>query len=187
MSPKEEKARETPYAEYYKAQVLRRAEEQKRKNIGEVKEKKEEINGKEMAKIANFKSLYKVKDRKRHRINPYLILIMGYILLIINIILESRFYSIEWAFIGFVIVTVLYHDFKIDSRFFILPAILLLGYVPFLLIGKQDAIAETTAIYVYYFLVVGVVLQLIEYIEKIENSVDFERIMKRLIYKYSGT
>lgn len=127
--------------------------------------------------------LHIVYNRKKHKINPYTILILGYFLLIINILLKTEFYSIEWAFLGFVIVAVLYYDFKVDSRFLILPAILLLGYVPFLLIGKQDAIAETVAIYVYYFLVVGVVLQLIEHVKKIENSVDFSRIMKKIVYK----
>jgi hypothetical protein len=125
--------------------------------------------------------LHRAYSKSLDRISVYVILVLGYLILIADILLKSRFYSVEWAFLGFVIVAVLFYDFKIDSRFLILPAILFLGYVPFLLMGKQDAIAETTAIYVYYFLVVGVVLQLIEHLKKIENSLDFDKLMKRII------
>jgi len=97
--------------------------------------------------------------------------------------LATNAYSIEWAFLGFMIAAVLFYDFKIDSRFLILPALLLLGYIPFLLMGAQKEIAETTAIYVYYFLVAGVVLQIIEHVKKIENSIDFDKIIKKLIYR----
>lgn len=127
--------------------------------------------------------IHKIYDKKRHKINPYSVLIFGYFLLVVNVLLKTKFYSIEWAFLGFIIVAVLYYDFKIDSRFLILPAILLLGYVPFLLIGKLNALAETIAIYVYYFLVAGVVLQLVEHVKKIENSIDFEAVMAKLLKK----
>ncbi|MEI6058684.1 MAG: hypothetical protein WCP89_02835 [archaeon] len=122
-----------------------------------------------------YKSLY--------RTNPSNILIIGYCLLAINIALQQRFYSVEWAFLGVILVTMIFYDFKIDSRFLILPALLLLGYVPFLLIGKQNAFAELLAIYVYYFLVVGVVLQIIENVKEIGTRLDFEWSMKETLRK----
>ena len=108
---------------------------------------------------------------------------LGYLILIINIFLATKVYSVEWAFLGFIIATVLFYDFKIDSRFLILPALLLLGYIPFLLIGAQKEIAESIAVFVYYFLVVGVVLQIIEHVKKIENSIDFDGIIKEILKK----
>ena len=122
-----------------------------------------------------YKNLYHTK--------PSNILFIGYCLLAINIALQQRFYSVEWAFLGVIFVTMIFYDFKIDSRFLILPAILLLGYVPFLLIGKQSAFAELIAIYVYYFLVVGVVLQIIESVKETGNRLDFEWSMKEILRK----
>lgn len=127
--------------------------------------------------------LHHFYNKSVHKINPYLILFLGYLILIINMFLATNAYSIEWAFLGFIIAAVLFYDFKIDSRFLILPALLLLSYIPFLLIGAQKEIAETIAVFVYYFLVVGVVLQIIEHAKKIENSLDFDRIMKEIIKK----
>lgn len=127
--------------------------------------------------------LHHFYNKSIYKINPRLILFLGYLILIINMFLATNAYSIEWAFLGFMIAAVLFYDFKIDSRFLILPALLLLGYIPFLLMGAQKEIAETTAIYVYYFLVAGVVLQIIEHVKKIENSIDFDKIIKKLIYR----
>lgn len=112
------------------------------------------------------------------RINPKKVLIFGYIFLALNILLGAKFYSIEWAFAIFVLSAVLFYDFKIDSRFLIFPAILFLGYIPFLLIGNYNALAEKIAIYVYYFLVVGIGLQFMENIKKKDNSLSFDDFFK---------
>ena len=58
-----------------------------------------------------------------------------------------------------------------------------MGYIPFLLIGYQKSIAEIIAIYVYYFLVAGVGLEIVEYIRKIEPKVDFEKVGKALLFR----
>jgi hypothetical protein len=125
--------------------------------------------------------LHRIYYKSVTRIKPEIILFLGYLILIINMFLATKVYSLEWAFLGFIIVIVLFYDFKIDSRFLILPALLLLGYIPFLLIGVQKEIAESIAVFVYYFLVVGVVLQIIEHVKKIENSIDFDRIIIKII------
>jgi hypothetical protein len=129
---------------------------------------------------------YKNYEKIIVKINPVFLMTFIYILLILNMYLSSNVYSVEWGFLGFVIAAVIFYDARIDSRFLILPALLLLGYVPFLLIAKQNAVAETIAIYVYYFLVVGVGLQLTEYLTKNNNYLDFEGLMTRLIQKDWG-
>ena len=120
---------------------------------------------------------------KIRKINPVWILIIGYILLVLNMVLQGNYYSVEWALLGFILVTTLFYDSKIDSRFLILPALILLGYLPFLLIGAQKELAEKIAVYVYYFLVVGVVLQIIEYKQKTVHSLDFNSLIKTIINK----
>lgn len=114
-------------------------------------------------------------------INPKIILFIVYLILITNIILQIRYYSVEWAFLGFLICAVICYDSKIDSRFLILPALFLLGYVPFLLIAKYQVLAELLAVYVYYFLVLGVGLQFIEYIRKTEPRLNFEEVIRETI------
>ena len=103
----------------------------------------------------------------------YVIFSLVFVFLIVNIILSNFFYSIEWAFVMFIVVGILFYLFKIDSRFFILSAIMFLGYCPFLLILKLDVLAEIVAVYVYYFLVVGIILQFIESIKDREFDIDF--------------
>jgi hypothetical protein len=126
---------------------------------------------------------HKGYEKTIHHIHPSVALAFSYALVILNMFLGSRIYSLEWAFLGFLVITVLFYDFKIDSRFLILPAILLLGYLPFLLVGKFEALAETIAVYVYYFLVVGVILQIIEHVKKVKNTIDFDSFIQRFISK----
>lgn len=114
------------------------------------------------------------------RINPAYALCFCYMLLVLTMVFGRNYFSIEWAFAVFIASAVIFYDFKIDSRFLIFPALVLLGYIPFLLIGKFNAIAETTAIYVYYFLVAGVGLQFFEYRQEYENSIDFEKLIGRI-------
>ncbi|MBR9704504.1 hypothetical protein GOV12_03775 [Candidatus Pacearchaeota archaeon] len=126
--------------------------------------------------------VYRKYEKAIYHVNPRMILIIIYILLIVNMILGTFLYSIEWAFLGFFIATVIFYDSKIDSRYLIIPALLLLGYIPFLLIAKQNAIAENIAVYVYYFLVVGVILQFIEYKINREIILKFEDFISDVIY-----
>jgi hypothetical protein len=109
----------------------------------------------------------------------YKALAAGYLINIIGIILffQDKI-SIEWAFVFFILTTFLFGITKTDSRFLILPAILGLAYLPFLLIAKKEAFAENIAIFVYYWLVVGVILQIIEYKYVKHMNVDFTESMK---------
>jgi hypothetical protein len=122
--------------------------------------------------------LHKLYEKSVMKTHPALLISIVYALLAINIILGIKLYSVEWAFLGFIVATVIIYDSKMDSRFLILPALLLLAYIPFLLIGKFNTLAENIAIYVYYFLVCGVVLQVIEHIKNITNTVSFDTFAK---------
>lgn len=128
--------------------------------------------------------LHKFYERSIIKTHPAMIIIFLYIILTINMILGLKIYSIEWAFLGFTIATGIAYDSKIDSRFLILPSLLLLGYIPFLLIGKYNSLAENIAIYVYYFLVCGIFLQVIEHIKKTNNSLNFNVFSKGMIKEF---
>lgn len=123
---------------------------------------------------------HKAYEKLINKINPSIVLAVSFVVIIINMFFSPRFYSLEWAFLAFLAITVVFYDFKIDSRFLILFGLVLLGFVPFLLLGAQNVIAETVAVYVYYFLVVGVALQIVEYYRKTENSVGLSEMLKRI-------
>lgn len=131
--------------------------------------------------------VHKIYEKTLEKINCVMVLAVVYVIIIANSIIGIRYYSIEWAFLAFALAGVVFYDFRIDSRFMILPALLLLGYVPFLLIGKQDKIAETAAIYVYYFLVIGVAMQFAEYIKKSELKFEFDAAAKKFLLKVKWT
>ena len=128
--------------------------------------------------------LHKLYERSLVKTHPIILIFIVYGLIIINMVLGLRVYSIEWAFLGFIIATVIVYDSRIDSRFLILPALILLGYIPFLLIGKFNILAENIAIYVYYFLVCGVVLQVMEHLKKITNTLDFDVFAKGILKEF---
>jgi hypothetical protein len=54
--------------------------------------------------------------------------------------------------------------FEWDSRIIAFLALIFLASCPFSLIFKREALAEQMAIYAYYFLIMTVVLQIIEYV-----------------------
>lgn len=53
--------------------------------------------------------------------------------------------------------------YKWDSRIIAVLALACLGACPFLLIFKKESSAENFAIYAYYFLVITIILQIVEY------------------------
>ena len=111
----------------------------------------------------------------------YIILGITYFILLINSILTIKgVYNSRWAFIPFIIAFFILLLFNIDSRFLIFPAILLLAYCPFLLIAKEVILAENIAILAFYFLIGGCILQILEYLRKKDNSLDFSETMKSL-------
>ncbi|MBU1201439.1 MAG: hypothetical protein KJ583_01310 [Nanoarchaeota archaeon] len=126
-------------------------------------------------------------NQKKTLIPEKFILIFSYMIILSLILLFHtkvlRVLSYENLFISFLLVGFLFYIYRIDSRYLILPAILLLWLCPFLLIYELQALAEGMAIYAYYFLVVGVILQIIEFKRKKEVSLEFERIGNILFKK----
>ncbi len=74
----------------------------------------------------------------------------------------------------FVIYFILSAILRFDSRIPIVAALLLLITTPFLLNAGKFGLADTTAITAYYFLVTGVLLQLIEYIREKGDDVEVD-------------
>lgn len=108
-------------------------------------------------------------------------LFLVYGLLIFNMVLtQKEIFTFEYSFIAFIAAAIIFLILKIDSRFLILPAILGLAYCPFLLMADQETFAESIAIYVYYFLVVGVLLQLVEFIRKKDCELCFDKVIKKV-------
>lgn len=105
-------------------------------------------------------------------------------LILIAIPFFTDWMSVEWEFLFFIAAAILFWIFKIDSRILILPAILTLAFIPFLLINKLESLAETLAIYVYYLLVVGVILQIIEHIKKTNHLFTIEQLLKKIYLDY---
>ena len=128
-------------------------------------------------------ALHKIYERSIDKVKKRNALLAAYLILTLNIIIGTRYYSVEWAALAFLLCSVVFYDLRIDSRFMILPALLLLGYVPFLLIGEFEKIAELAAIYVYYFLVAGVALQVIEHAKNTVPMLEFEKTLSYVLLK----
>ena len=119
-----------------------------------------------------------MRDKKRFRL---LLVFIWYFILSLILYFGHKFLSVEWMIIPFFMTIVLFYFTKIDSRYLILNAILLLWLIPFLLFYRLESTADTIAIYAYYFLVSGVVLQLflkesmleLEYIKNMFKGMEF--------------
>lgn len=86
--------------------------------------------------------------------------ILGIILVIISIVC-GIFWGISAGLLWFLFLAFALYDW--DNRVIGVMALISLASCPFLLSVKQDALAETMAVYAYFFLVMTVVLQIIEY------------------------
>jgi len=95
-----------------------------------------------------------LKDIKKDYLYFFLILIFVVLLFIWQFSFES---------IIFITIFVSFALYNWDSRVVAVGALISLISCPILLIIKQDAYAEKMAAYAYYFLVITVVLQIIEY------------------------
>ena len=84
------------------------------------------------------------------------------------------FLSYESLSAFFIMAGIIFYEYGIDSRYMILPALLLLWLCPFLLIYKFSAAAEAAAIYAFYFLVIGVALQLVDLRKEHKVKLAFE-------------
>jgi hypothetical protein len=86
--------------------------------------------------------------------------------IIIFVFFENTFFFSSSNMIGYLLVLYIALSliWKINSKVSIVAALLLLMSCPFFLISDQEQLAENVAVYVYYFLVIGVFLQLKEYV-----------------------
>lgn len=116
---------------------------------------------------------------KEDKYAQYSLLFVGFFLIYGTILFAKA--SVEVEFISFIITTVIFGLARIDSRFLILPALLHLWLAPFMLMNDFKDIAETTAVYAYYYLVIGVLLQFIEFKFDIKNTIDLEATMKKIL------
>ncbi len=87
------------------------------------------------------------------------------------------------AFLLFSLLLLIFFILKIDSRFFILAAILHLWFAPFMLIINNKEIANQTAIYAYYYLIIGVLYQFFEKKPKL-NLEFFLKKLAKINYVY---
>lgn len=96
-------------------------------------------------------------------------------LLVLSAVVAANFIESETVtlmiFFAFLLI---YSIKKYDSRIPIAFALLLLIISAFVLAYKNEALANQIAIYAYYYLVVGVLLQLIEYIRNPEDENETE-------------
>lgn len=66
---------------------------------------------------------------------------------------------------GYIALLIIFHKFS-DGRYAFGIALFFLVLCPFLLLAKKDKIAETSAIFTYYFLVIGTLQEIIEIVRK---------------------
>ncbi len=97
----------------------------------------------------------------------------------------NGYFSVEWVLLILLISALIFFLFRIDSRFLILGGIVCLSYCPFLLIQQFDAYAETFAVYAYFFLISGVLLQIIELSFKRSKKIDFDKVLSEVIQSKS--
>jgi len=85
------------------------------------------------------------------------------ILLILVYVLFKEIDPINFLILGYALVSIL---FVVESRISASITLLFLIFCPILLIMKKESLAEQMAIYAYYFLVITVVVQIREYLRE---------------------
>lgn len=88
---------------------------------------------------------------------------MVLILAVLIFALAKSIGPIDFIVLAYALASVL---FIFESRIPAVLALVLLATCPFLLMFKQDAVAEASAIYAYYFLVITVMTQIAEYFKE---------------------
>ena len=120
--------------------------------------------------------------------NYKIIITLLAVILILTIFKGEILNKIHFLFIFYFIIALVNH---LDSRYSIISAIILLLFTAVLLSQKREGFANQTAIYAYYFLIIGVVLQIFEYFRIGEESetenlrIQFaETEILKIIYEY---
>ena len=104
-------------------------------------------------------------EKSIYNINPRVIIFSSYMLLVIYMSLATISNILSLSFLPFILVAITFYDHKIDSRFLIYPSIFLIGYIPFCLFSNQQYLAKYLTIYTFFFLLTGVLLQFIEFVQ----------------------
>ncbi len=98
--------------------------------------------------------------------NRYIPYILACIFLLISIIIERETLKFMMLIILFIIYIIKKYDSKILIRF----ALLIIAFSAIIFVLKDEIIAGRIIIYSYYFLVIGTILQLCEYIKYMKNT-----------------
>lgn len=125
--------------------------------------------------------LYKMYEKFTEKINPFIVVCFVYILLTLNMFFSPNLYSIEYSFLAFIFAAVIFYDSGIDSKFLTFPALLLICYLPFILLAKENSLAVTISVYAFYFLISAVTLEIIQNLKKTPNSISFSYFLDKLI------
>jgi len=133
----------------------------------------------------------KLKKKVRKNFSRYFNIVIKSLLKAKNDILEKKYYSILLILLFAVLIFkvsltagifwLIFLSFLIydwDSRITASLALLFLISCPILLSLKKDAIAELMAVYTYYFLVITVILQIVEYKRHPEEYSDDEEVFE---------
>jgi len=129
--------------------------------------------------IMSFSSLYLIFFFLRARIIKYLIIAGNDInsnrlplALISIVVLLLIIWSVSFESIFFIVLFLFFLFYSWDSRIIAVLALISLASCPILLSFKKDDWAEQMAVYAYFFLVMTVVLQIIEYKRHPQNFSD---------------
>ncbi len=110
---------------------------------------------KQVLEILIYFAILKIKKLKKIEY-----LKIGIIIIVLGYAINNKIDIINFSILAYALISIL---FILDSRIAAAIALLLLISVPFLLINKNEVLAEQMAIYVYYFLVITVLTQIREY------------------------
>jgi len=113
-----------------------------------------------------LKSLIAPFVQRLRTFNKKDLLKVGIIILVLTYALHRGMSVIDFFVLAYALVSIL---FIVDSRIAGVIALTCLASCPFFLIFKKETIAETMAIYAYYFLVITVLTQMREYIKEKEG------------------
>ncbi len=125
-----------------------------------------------------------MNSKKKLRLKKEVILFLAYLILLINMILGIKVYSVDFAFIFFIFAAIILFKYKINSDFLFVPPIFLLMYLPILLLIDKSALANDIVSYVFYFLVIGIALKFLEYIKNTKLSLGLDDILDKLDKEY---
>ncbi|MDP2925337.1 MAG: hypothetical protein Q8N99_03120 [Nanoarchaeota archaeon] len=109
-----------------------------------------------------------------NKINPVFRLFLAYLVLVIITSFSNKFLNVNWIFLGFLFTLIIIYDSKINPGFIFISALLLIGYIPFLLIAKEYMIVKNISLYIFYFILIGIIIQIITEKNKGKYELDFK-------------